>query len=295
MVCPVLRQVCESSHSQSLIAFLIESYYMVNYFYLTGFSDLFESKMKELTPQLFDSQPDLLHQLVTNYNPTHFLSAVDICRTDQRAGEFVITFPRAYHAGFNQGFNFAEAVNFCMSDWIPVSMQCSKFYALQGRENVFSMEEVLSRMARDSWSVTCEQAEAAKLELRKCLENEIKIREDIRAQGLKKEVRRLFEKYTDDARTCIKCKTTVFFSAIRCTCDNHKDILMCPSHYEKKLSFPDCAAWKVEFMYRYTIEEIEKLVDFLESQANAVSKRTDGLDMDIEGCDKGIAGYMELD
>ncbi len=43
---------------------------------------------------------------------------MQIVRTDQHAGEFVVTFPRSYHAGFNQGYNFAEAVNFCTSDWV---------------------------------------------------------------------------------------------------------------------------------------------------------------------------------
>jgi len=80
-----------------------------------------EEVMKRLTPELFDSQPDLLHQLVTLMNPNTLMShGVPVVRTNQCAGEFVITFPRAYHSGFNQGYNFAEAVNFCTADWVSL-------------------------------------------------------------------------------------------------------------------------------------------------------------------------------
>ncbi|KAF9651005.1 JmjC-domain-containing protein [Thelephora ganbajun] len=38
----------------------------------------------------------------------------------QRAGEFVITYPRGYHAGFNLGLNCAESVNFALESWIEL-------------------------------------------------------------------------------------------------------------------------------------------------------------------------------
>lgn len=84
-------------------------------------ADDFERAMQKHAPELFDQSPDLLHHITTNMNP-NILQAegVPIYRTDQYCGEFVVTFPRAYHAGFNQGFNFAEAVNICLPDWVSI-------------------------------------------------------------------------------------------------------------------------------------------------------------------------------
>lgn len=82
-------------------------------------AEQFEAVMKEIAPELFTSQPDLLHHLVTITNPRLLMDrGVRIHTVCQNAGEFVITFPRAYHTGFNQGYNFAEAVNFCPPDWV---------------------------------------------------------------------------------------------------------------------------------------------------------------------------------
>ena len=38
--------------------------------------------------------------------------------TVQECNDFVITFPRVYHEGFNVGFDINEAVNFGFSNWI---------------------------------------------------------------------------------------------------------------------------------------------------------------------------------
>jgi JmjC domain, hydroxylase len=38
----------------------------------------------------------------------------------QHAGEFVITYPRGYHAGFNTGLNCAESVNFALNSWLDL-------------------------------------------------------------------------------------------------------------------------------------------------------------------------------
>ena len=71
-------------------------------------AEKFEAAIRREAPDLFEVQPDLLFQLVTLMNPKRLKEAgVDVYSCNQRAGEFVITFPKAYHAGFNHGVRFS--------------------------------------------------------------------------------------------------------------------------------------------------------------------------------------------
>lgn len=38
----------------------------------------------------------------------------------QHPNEFIFTFPRGYHSGFNTGFNCAESINFALDSWIDL-------------------------------------------------------------------------------------------------------------------------------------------------------------------------------
>lgn len=102
------------------------------------FADKFEEHMKSLAPDLFQRQPDLLHQLVTLISPSE-LAKIGIPTVYARQGpnEFVVTFPRVYHAGFNCGFNLNEAVNFSMDCWLSIGEKAVEDYRIIRKENVF--------------------------------------------------------------------------------------------------------------------------------------------------------------
>lgn len=57
-------------------------------------------------------------------NPALITSAgITLTRVVHRAGEFVISFPFAYHQGFNVSLNCAESCNFASETWVPFGMK----------------------------------------------------------------------------------------------------------------------------------------------------------------------------
>lgn len=91
-------------------------------------ADAFEVAMQAEALELFAHSPNILPHVITLVPPDRLLHRdVPVYHLDQLAGEFVVTFPRAYHAGYNNGFNFAETVNFCPTEWVNASIHFFHF------------------------------------------------------------------------------------------------------------------------------------------------------------------------
>ncbi|XP_045649762.1 lysine-specific demethylase 5D isoform X8 [Ursus americanus] len=224
-----------------------------------------EEVMKRLTPELFDSQPDLLHQLVTLMNPNTLMShGVPVVRTNQCAGEFVITFPRAYHSGFNQGYNFAEAVNFCTADWLPAGRQCIEHYRRLRRYCVFSHEELICKMAAFPEKLDLNLAVAVHKEMFIMVQEERRLRKAVLEKGITEAEREAFELLPDDERQCMKCKTTCFLSALACY--DCPDGLVCLFHINDLCK---CSSSRQYLRYRYTLDELPAMLHKLKIRAES--------------------------
>ena len=116
-------------------------------------ADAFEDAVRVMVPGLLDAAPDLLHRLVTLVPPAALRDGhgVEVFQLLQKPGEFVVTWPRAYHAGFSHGHNVGEAVNFGTAEWVAAGRSAVEGYArgVGKRDAVFSHDRMVVDTARD--------------------------------------------------------------------------------------------------------------------------------------------------
>lgn len=229
-------------------------------------ADKLEEVMKSAAPEMFANHPDLMHHLVTTINPATLMNnGVNVVRTNQCAGEFVITFPRAYHAGFNQGYNFAEAVNFCPADWVPIGRSCISNYRKVKRPCVFSHNEVICKVAGNPENLDVQLAAAVYRDMLEMVKEEKEHRHSVSELGVVESERVAFELDPDDERQCCVCKTTCFLSGIVCTCKPER--LSCLYHAKELCSI--CPPNKFTLRYRYTLDELLPMVQRIKNRAES--------------------------
>ncbi|KAG0690347.1 hypothetical protein C6P40_003165 [Pichia californica] len=120
------------------------------------YAERFEELINNIAPEYETKQKDLMHQLVSMVSPDEIRKSIlindkniEIYETIQRQGEFIVTFPKVYHSGFNYGFNVNEAVNFTLPLWVPYSVSAVKEYEKVGKECVFETFRLLKKIKED--------------------------------------------------------------------------------------------------------------------------------------------------
>lgn len=112
------------------------------------YAHAFEDAMRDQLPELFHYQPDLLQSLVTMLSPRKLRQkGIPVRRVVQERGDYVITFPFAYHGGFNTASNVAEAVNFAPPSWLPFGVGACERYACTGRAPSISNDRLLMALS----------------------------------------------------------------------------------------------------------------------------------------------------
>lgn len=242
-----------------------------------------EEAMRKHLPDLFDEQPDLLHKLVTQLSPSILKSeGVPVYRCVQNPGEFVLTFPRAYHSGFNCGFNCAEAVNVAPVDWLPHGQIAVELYREQGRKTSISHDKLLLGAAREAVRAHWELNLLKKNTLDNLRWRDVCGKDGILSKALKarvemERVRREFlcsssktikmESNFDATceRECSVCLFDLHLSAAVCRCSPDK--YACLNHAKQ---FCECAWGNKYFLFRYGIDELNILVEALEGKLSAI-------------------------
>jgi JmjC domain, hydroxylase/C5HC2 zinc finger len=208
-------------------------------------SDGLEKVFKGYLSMKMRDVPDLLHHITTMFSPRllqqHDVNAYKIL---QHEGEFVVTFPRAFHGGFSLGPNVGEAVNFATHDWIALGSDANERYRSFARPAVFSHDRLTFTMANHLKSQKCYRTCNLLLkELERVVKEELHLREELVKQGVRdvsnvvnlpqNRLDQLDEESADydDKRLCHGCKHVCFFSAVACECSQSKVSCLRHSHY----------------------------------------------------------------
>ncbi|ERN18773.1 hypothetical protein AMTRI_Chr07g75170 [Amborella trichopoda] len=242
-----------------------------------------EKAMTKHLPHLFEEQPDLLHKLVTQLSPSILKSeGVPVYRCVQHAREFVLTFPRAYHAGFNSGFNCAEAVNVAPVDWLPHGQNAVELYCEQHRKTSVSHDKLLLGAAREAvrahwelqllrknsldnlkWKSVCGKDGILTNALKDRVELERVRREYLCNTSQGKKMDANFDETTE--RECFTCFYDLHLSAAGCECSPER--FACLNHAKQLCQCP----WdKKFFLFRYEMNELGILVDALVGKLSSI-------------------------
>ncbi|GAA5968292.1 hypothetical protein JCM11641_003799 [Rhodosporidiobolus odoratus] len=235
-----------------------------------------EAAMKLAAPELFEQQPDLMFQLVTLMSPGRLKKHdVRVYAVDQRPNEFIITFPRGYHAGFNHGFNFNEAVNFALPDWLPLGLACVERYREIKKNPVFSHDELLITIS--TWDKNPRTSRWLLPNIRDMVEREIDAREALRGEDPAPEEVLNPNDLEEEEYQCQQCKTLCYLAQVLSEDGQH---ITCLDHWDSIPGGPKT------LRVRFTDAELYQLLQRVKNRSDKAGRQPDPSTGLLDGMDQ---------
>ncbi|KAG8084259.1 hypothetical protein GUJ93_ZPchr0010g8757 [Zizania palustris] len=211
-----------------------------------------------------DAAFDVLLGKTTMFPPNILLDHnVPVYKAVQKPGEFVITFPRSYHAGFSHGFNCGEAVNFAIGDWFPLGSLASRRYALLNRTPLLAHEELLCRSAvllshkllnSDPKSLNKSEHLYSQHCVKSCFVQLMRFQRHTRGLLANMGSQICYKPKTYSNLSCSMCRRDCYIIHVSCGC-NFDPICL---HHEKELQSCPCKSNRVVYV-REDIQELEAI------------------------------------
>ena len=217
------------------------------------YREKFEKAIKSKCALLFKKDPNILLDIITMVSPAYLLSQkIKMYKTLQYPGEFILTFPGAYHSGFSTGLNVGEAVNFVTRSWFPYGRKCETVYR-KSREKipVFPLEWLLLGNIVHRAKVVLDKATRTRIRevYARVVDEEKERRERVeRRTGRKGEVMGERDGVPYDSHPCQFCTDFAFLSVVQCR--------QCEVNYCLKHEC-GCEKTQLQVVYRYTTVELE--------------------------------------
>ncbi|XP_076950769.1 lysine-specific demethylase JMJ13-like [Bidens hawaiensis] len=210
----------------------------------------------------------------TTLFPPNILSqhGVPVYKAVQKPGEFVVTFPRAYHAGFSHGFNCSEAVNFAIGDWFLLGSIASHRYALLNRTPLLPHEELLckeSLILHSNMELEDQFSEdmISHRNIKAAFVNLIRFQHRIRWCLMKSGEYMGASTHSHGTIFCSVCKRDCYVAHINCNCYLHP---VCLRHEFKLLNLP-CGD-KFTISVRDNILDMEAVARMFEQEKDIVNE-----------------------
>lgn len=196
----------------------------------------------------------------------------------QNRGQYVILFPGTYYSSVDCGFNCLEIANFATLDWLSHKEVDALQNQEKKRKSLLSYDKLLFGAASEAvrclkeYSLTKKETADNMRWFNACgkegmFSNTVKSRvkkEKSRVQFLSGplKLQRMDERFDDvSKRACCECFVDLYLSAVQCSCS--ADRYSCLSHMR---NLCPCPYNKRSFLYRYTIDELNILVEALEQR-----------------------------